>query len=327
MSRPLIYVTRRIPEKGLDILKKICQVKVNFKKRNLSREEIMKKSQKAEGLITMLSDPIDKEVIDNCSKLKVIFNYAVGYNNINVDYATKKGIVVTNTPGVLTETTADLSWALMFAVARRIVESDRFTRDGLFDGWAPKLMLGTEVHGKTLGIIGLGRIGKAVAKRARGFNMQVLYNKRIPLDSSQEDKLGVEYRNLEQLLLKSDFISINAPLNESTFHLFGEEEFKKMKKNAIIINTGRGSIIDERELVNALKEREIAGAGLDVYEDEPQVNDGLKELSNVVLTPHIGSGTVQTRNKMAEMAARNVISALRGDDVPNSVNPDVFKGD
>ena len=321
MSKPVVYITREIPKIGLEILQDYCQVRMNQKDRSLTKREVIEMAQKADGLLTMLNNPIDEEVIDSCSDLKVISNYAVGYNNIDVEYATEKGIVVTNTPGVLTETTADLAWALLLAVARRIVESDDFTRKGKFDGWYPKLMLGTEVSGKTLGIIGLGRIGKAVAKRAQGFNMKVVYNNRTPLDKREEDKLDLNHLELDQLLQTADFVSINAPLNDSTYHLIAGEEFKKMKQNAIIINTGRGPIIDEVGLVNALKTGEIAGAGLDVYEDEPEVQEGLKELNNVVLTPHTGSGTIETREKMAEMAANNIIAVLKGNKIPNPVNP------
>jgi glyoxylate reductase len=324
MSKPKVYLTREVPEKGLSILREHCQIEVNTKNRSLTKDEIISKSKDADGLITLLSDSIDSEVIDNSPELKVISNYAVGYNNIDVKYATKKGVAVTNTPGVLTETTADLAWALLLATARRLVEADVYTREELYEGWAPKLMLGTDVHGKTLGIIGLGQIGKAVAKRAKGFDMKVLYNKRTPLDQAQEDKLGVSYRKLDQLLKEADFISVNAPLNSSTHHLIGKEEFDRMKESAIIINTGRGPILEEKELVNALKAGKIAGAGLDVYENEPKIQAGLKKLNNVVLTPHTGSGTVETRNEMAEMVACDMIAALKGAEIPHLVNPVVI---
>ncbi len=324
MGKPKVFITRRIPEKGLNLLAEECEVVVNPEDRPLSKEEIIKGMEDAQGLIPLLSDPIDAEVIESNPQLKVISNYAVGYNNIDVEVATEKGIMVTNTPGILTETTADLTFALLMAAARRIVESDKFTRVGKFSGWAPELMLGTDLHGKTLGIIGFGRIGQAVARRARGFEMKVIYNKRNPLSSEEEQELNAEYRDFEGLIKEADFITINAPLNDSTYHLFNKDVFKWMKDSAILINAGRGPIIDETALVEALESGEIAGAGLDVYEEEPEVNPGLVKLDNVVLTPHTGTGTVETRDKMAVMAAENLTAGLKGNRPPNIVNSEVF---
>lgn len=325
MSKPKVYVTREIPQKGLDLLARECEVVVNPEDRALSREEIMEQMEGAQGLISLLSDPIDGEVIKSNPDLKIISNYAVGYNNIDVKTATERGIMVTNTPGILTETTADLTFALLMAVARRIVESDKFTRAGKFKGWAPKLMLGTDIYGKTIGIIGFGRIGQAVARRARGFGMKILYYKRNPLSSEEETKLAAKYCEFEDLVKEADYITINAPLNDSTYHLFNKDVFKMMKDSAILVNAGRGPIVDESALVDALKSGEIAGAGLDVYEEEPEVHPGLIDLDNVVLTPHTGTGSVETRDKMAVMAVENLLAGLKGERPEHIVNPEVLK--
>ena len=325
MSKPLIYITSEIPEKGLEILKKEFKIKSNNSGKSLSKNELISEAKKADAILPLLSDEIDSKVMDELENLKVIANYAVGYNNIDVKAATKRNIIVTNTPDVLTETTADLTWGLLLAVARRIVETDKILRNGKFEGWAPKLLLGNEVNHKTLGIIGLGRIGKAVAKRAQGFNMKVLYNKRNRLDEKKEESLNVEYREFEKILKEADYISINTPLNESTYHLFSTKEFYLMKDDSILINTGRGPIINEKELVKALKNKEIGGAGLDVYENEPEVEEGLLKFENVVLTPHIGSATYQARNKMAELAAKGAVAGYKRESVPNIVNEELLK--
>jgi len=325
MSKPLIYITSEIPEKGLEILKKEFKIKSNNSGKSLSKNELISEAKKADAILPLLSDEIDSKVMDELENLKVIANYAVGYNNIDVKAATKRNIIVTNTPDVLTETTADLTWGLLLAVARRIVETDKILRNGKFEGWAPKLLLGNEVNHKTLGIIGLGRIGKAVAKRAQGFNMKVLYNKRNRLDEKKEESLNVEYREFEKILKEADYISINTPLNESTYHLFSTKEFSLMKDDSILINTGRGPIINEKELVKALKNKEIGGAGLDVYENEPEVEEGLLKFENVVLTPHIGSATYRARNKMAELAAKGAIAGYKRENVSNIVNEELLK--
>ncbi|MGM0437004.1 MAG: 2-hydroxyacid dehydrogenase [Bacillota bacterium] len=324
MSKPLIYITSDIPEKGLEILEKEFQIKANDSGKSLTKKELIFEAKEADALLPLLSDKIDSKVMDELDNLKVIANYAVGYNNIDIEAATKRNIVVTNTPDVLTETTADLTWGLLLATARRIVETDKLLRNGNFDGWAPKLLLGKEVNNNTLGIIGLGRIGKAVAKRAQGFNMKVLYNKRNRLNKKKENELNVEYRDFEYILGEADYISINTPLNEATYHLFDKKEFSLMKDTGIIINTGRGQIINEKELVKALKNKEIAGAGLDVYENEPEVEKGLLKLDNVVLTPHIGSATHQARNKMAELAAKGAVAGYRREYISNIVNKEVL---
>lgn len=316
-----VSFTYEIPEIAEKMLLEAgYNVWVNREERTLTHDEIIELAKKSDALVTLLSDKINRKVIEaGKGRLKVISNYAVGYNNIDVDEAKKASIYVTNTPGVLSDATADLAWALLFAVARKIIESDNFVRNGNFIGWRPRLFLGYDIKGKTLGIIGMGRIGKEMAKRAKGFEMKVLYYKRHKLSEQEEKELRVEYVDLETLIKKSDYISLHTPLTDETYHLLDEKEFSMMKPNAIIINTARGPVINEKVLIKYLKERKIAGAGLDVYEEEPYVPDELLELDNVVLTPHTGSATFETRDKMAEMVADNVIAALKGDVPPNNV--------
>lgn len=320
-----VYVTRQIPEPGLELITKDCEMEINTEDRVLTREEIIRNVKGKDGLLCLLTDDIDEQIMDAEPNLKIISNYAVGYNNIDVEAATKRGIIVTNTPGVLTDTTADLAWALLMSVARRIVEGDKFTRSRKFKGWGPMLLLGTDVYGKTLGIIGLGRIGRAMAKRARGFDMEVIYYDLYRADESTERKLNVRYVPFEELLKQADFVSIHVPLSKETHHLFGKKEFEMMKKSAYLINSARGPIVDEKALVEALVNKEIAGAGLDVYENEPMVEEKLLELDNVVLIPHLGSATLETRTKMALMAAENLLAGLKGEKPPNIVNPEVLK--
>ena len=319
-----VFVTRRIPEPGLEMLREKCEVEVNPEDRVLTKEEIIEGVKGKDALLCLLTDDIDEEIMDANPNLKVISNYAVGFNNIKVEEATKRGLPVTNTPGVLTETTADMAWALLMAVGRRIVESDKFTRAGKFKGWGPMLLLGYDIYGETLGLVGLGRIGEAMVKRAHGFDMKVLYydaNRRSPED---EKELGIEYRELDQLLAESDYVSLHVPLLPSTHHLIGERELGLMKKTGILINTARGPVVDEKALVKALQDGEIAGAGLDVYENEPALEPGLIDLDNVVLAPHTASATRETRTKMATMAAENLLAALEGKIPPNIVNPEVY---
>lgn len=288
-----VFVTWRIPEEGLDVLRKEVSVEVNSHDRALSKLEIIKGVREKDGLLCLLTDDIDAEVMDASPNLKVISNYAVGYDNIDIKAATSRGIVVTNTPEVLTETTADFAWALLTACARRVAEADRFTRKGKFRGWSPTLLTGRDVYGKTLGILGLGRIGSAVARRGKGFNMKLLYTE--PRRKKKlEKELGVEYVSKEELLKESDFVTLHVPLLPATYHLIGERELKLMKPSAYLINTSRGPVVDESALVAALKNRTIAGAGLDVYEKEPELMEGLAQLDNVVLSPHIASATIET---------------------------------
>ena len=319
-----IFVTRKIPQAGLDVLAKEYTVHVNPYDRVLDKKEIINGIKGKDGLLCLLTDPIDKEVINAEPQLKMIASYAVGYDNIDIAAATKRGIPVSNTPGVLTETTAELTWALLFSVARRIVEGDTFTREGNFKGWAPMLMLGQDVSHKTLGVIGTGRIGAAFALKSKGFHMNVLYTDE-QRNEQLEQQLGAKKVPLSQLLKESDFISIHVPLTKNTHHLIDEEQLRMMKKTAVLINTARGPIINEKALIQALTEQWIFGAGLDVYEYEPELSEELKCLKNVVLQPHTGSGTIETRTKMALMAAENMMIGLKGGIPPNCVNTEVFQ--
>ena len=305
-----VFVTSRIPEAGLQILASKCELDI-FADEKLTRTQFIRHLQDKDGLLCLLSNPVDSEIIDSAPRLKVISNYAVGYNNIDIQAATRRGIVVTNTPGVLTDATADLAWALLLAVSRRIVEGDRMMRRGDYRGWEPQLLLGQDLKDKTLGILGAGRIGSAVARRSVGWNMQVLYfdRKRNP---DLEEKVNARFTPLNQLFAYSDFISIHLPLTAETNHLVDEKALRRMKSTACLVNTARGPIVDEAALVRALKEGWIAGAALDVFENEPEIHPELKSLNNAVLTPHIGSATVGTRNAMAEIAAENLLAVLAG---------------
>ncbi|NLJ39540.1 MAG: D-glycerate dehydrogenase [Candidatus Atribacteria bacterium] len=325
MKKPQIFVTRQIPQEGLEILKDYCQVEVSEYDGVIPRSLLLKRVKDTDGLLVLLTDKIDKEVISAAGKrLRVISNYAVGYNNIDIGEATKKGIMVTNTPGVLTETTADLAWALLMSIARRIVEGDKFVRAGKFRGWEPMLLLGTDIYEATLGLIGFGRIGQAMARRAKGFNLKVLYYDKNPVSPIIEKELGVSRTGFDEILRKSDFISIHVPLNEETFHLIGQKELSIMKKESYLINTARGPIVDEKALVKALKDGVIRGAALDVFENEPEIEQELMSLDNIVMVPHIGSASYQTRTKMAIIAAKNILSALKGERPEFLVNPEVL---
>lgn len=326
MLRPGVYVTRTIPERALKVLQEVANVKMRREEMPPSKEEIIQQISDVDGLLCLLTDKIDSEVIEAGKNLKVISNYAVGFDNIDVETATRHGIYVTNTPGVLTETTADFTWALLMAVARRIVEADKYVRQGFWKvAWAPMMMLGKDIYGKTLGILGLGRIGAAVARRARGFNTRILYHSRTR-KVDLEKELGVEYADFETLLRDSDFVTIHLPLTNETFHMIGERELSLMKKTAYLVNTSRGSVVDQKALYYALKEGKIAGAALDVFEQEPvNLSDPLLQLENVVIAPHIASASVETRTKMGVMAAENLVSVLKGRIPPNLVNADVLR--
>jgi lactate dehydrogenase-like 2-hydroxyacid dehydrogenase len=319
-----IFVTRKIPDPGLDLLINKFDVEINPNDRLLTKEEIIKGLKGKDGLLCLLTDNIDKEVINSEPKLKMIANYAVGFDNVDIKTATKKGIPVSNTPGVLTDATSDMAWAILFSVARRIVEGDKFTRSDQFKGWSPMLMIGQDISNKTLGIIGVGRIGTTFALKSKGFKMNVLYTDN-KTNKTLEDELDAKKVDFSTLLKESDFISLHVNLNRSTYHLISEKELKLMKKNAILINTSRGPVVDEKALVKALQEKWIFGAGLDVYENEPKINKQLKELHNVVLQPHSASATFESRNNMAILAAKNLIAGLKGEIPPNCVNPEVFK--
>jgi len=321
-----VYVTREIPKAGIELLQQHCEaVEVNPDDRSLTHDELLRHVKGKDGVLCLLSDRIDNEVFAAATGVKVFANYAVGYDNIDVETATRHGVIVTNTPGVLTDATADLAWALLFAAARKIVVSDRYVREGKFQGWGPLLFVGHDITGKTLGVVGAGRIGTAMALKSKGFQMRVLYadpNKNQTL----EDTIGAQRVEVKTLLQESDFVSLHIPLLPETKHMIGKEELGFMKPTAYLINTSRGPVVDEGALVQALKEGRIAGAGLDVYEEEPKLAPGLTELDNVVLLPHVGSGTVETRTKMSLMAAENILAGLRGERPPNLVNPEVLSG-
>lgn len=317
-----VLVTGRLPNDALSCIEKNCEVVANMQDTPMSREEIVSNIGDKDGLLCMITDRIDKDLIMKAPNLKIIANYGVGFNHIDIESATENNILVTNTPGVLTDSTADLAIALMLASGRRLVEGDKRTRLGEFKYWAPMHFLGYEVTGKILGIIGCGRIGKAVARRAAGFDMKVIYYNRSRLEPSEEARLKIEYVAFTTLLGEADYISLHVPLSPQTFHLIGAEEFKQMKPTAFLINTSRGPVVDEKALVEALKTKAIQGAGLDVYENEPDLTPGLSALDNVVLLPHIGSATVETRTKMAFMAAENLLAGLRGEMPENCLNWD-----
>ena len=315
-----VFVTRKIPDAGIRILREAgYDVNVYDDIEPLSREIFLNKIENIDALIPMLSENVDKEAMDRAVKLKIIANYAVGYNNIDINYANTKKIFVTNTPNVLTEATADLTWALILSVTKRIPEADQFVRQGKFKGWEPLLMLGDDVSGKTLGIIGAGRIGQAVGSRARGFKMNVLYYS--PSEKKQfEHQIGVRRCEFDELIQKADILTIHCPLNEKTHHMINSENIYNFKKGAFIINTSRGPVIDEKALAQALESGHLGGAGLDVYEFEPEINSTLLKLKNVILLPHIGSATRDTRSAMACMAANNVKAVLNGNKPLNPVN-------
>lgn len=325
MAGPKVLITRRLPQKAIDLLKSQCEVELNEYERQLTKFELIEKILDKEGLLCLLTDKIDREVIVAGLNLKVIANCAVGFDNIDVAAATKRGIPVTNTPGILTETTADMAWALIMAIARRIVEADRFLRAGKFTGWAPMMFLGGDVYGKTLGIVGFGRIGRAVARRARGFNMTVLYSNPGRAEIEAEKELCAKFVPLDVLLKQSDFVTLHVPLTPRTVHLIDEEELSLMKPTAYLVNTSRGPVVNEKILLKVLRNSEIAGAGLDVFEEEPRLTPGLADLENVVIVPHIASATVQTRTKMAVAAAENLLIGFKGEVPPNIVNNEIYR--
>lgn len=292
-----------------------------------TKQELIEKLRAKDynGLFCLLTNPIDAEVMDAMPGIKIIANMAVGYNNIDVAEATRRGIAVSNTPGVLTDTTADFAWALLMSAARRVAEGDRFIREGRFHGWGPLMMIGQDIHGKTLGIIGFGRIGRALAKRATGFDMQVLYYDNTPADAETDSALNARPVNMEELLEQSDYVSIHTDYNPSSHHLIGAPELARMKPTAYLINSARGPIVDEAALVEALKTGQIAGAGLDVFEREPEIHPGLLECQNAVLAPHIASASLDTRNAMGMMAVENIIAVLSGERPPNIVNPEIYE--
>ncbi len=321
----VLLTYRNIPGAGLiERLSRHFEVQVYRGEGYMPREDLLQAVADVDGLVSMLSERIDAELLDRAHVLKAVSNYAVGYNNIDVDSATANGVMVTNTPGVVTDATADLTWAILMGIARDVCQVDRFVRSGEWKEWRPEMFVAADITGTTLGIIGLGRIGQAVAKRAAGFDMRVLYSdvNRAALDVEQ--RFHAEYVPLETVLKESDFITIHVPLNPGTHHLIDARALSLMKPSAYLVNTARGPIVDEQALVAALRSSRIAGAALDVYENEPRLADGLTELSNVILIPHLGANSRLTRDRMAAMTADNMIAALSGNLPPNLVNPEVL---
>lgn len=321
----MVYITRQIPDAGIDVLRDAgIEVKINPEDRPLSREELLAEVSRAEAVLCLLTDRIDAEVFDAAPEIKGFANYAVGFDNLDVPEATKRGVPLSNTPGVLTDATADLAWALLFGVARRVVESDTVMRRGEWKGWGPLQFIGGDITGRTLGIVGAGRIGTAVALKSRGFNMSVLYSGKRT-NEVLETSLGASRVSFETLIAESDFVSVHVPLNESTRHLIDSSVLAAMKDSAYLINTSRGPVIDEAALVEALRNGAIAGAGLDVYENEPIPMAGLVDLPNVVVTPHVGSATHETRDAMGMMAARNILAMLAGEKPETCLNPEIYE--
>ena len=325
MSLPKVFVTRRIPGAGLEILSRVADVDVWPDELPPSYETFTAHARGAAGLLTLVSDRVDAALMDAAGpQLKVVANYGVGFDNIDLAAATARGIAVGNTPGVLTETTAEMAWALLMASARRVVEADHYAHAGKWRAWDPNILLGQDVYGSTLGILGFGRIGQAVARRAQGFGMRVLYHdvQRIP---EAEQALRAEYVSFDTLLAEADFISIHANLSPATRHLFGADQFARMKPTAILINTARGPIVDEAALYQALSSGQIAAAGLDVTEIEPlSMQSPLLKLENVIITPHVASGSVRTRAIMSKITAENIVAGLQGRPLPACVNPQVY---
>lgn len=311
MIKPKVYVTRLLPENILEKISEVCEVSM-WKEADIPvpREVLEKEIQEVDGLFCLLTEQIDSSLLERANRLKVISNMAVGYNNINVEAASKRGIMVTNTPGVLTETTADLTFALLMATARRVIEASEFLKKGNWKTWSPMLLTGQDIYGATLGIIGLGRIGESVSRRANGFGMNVLYHNRSRKPDAEKE-FGIAYADLETLLRESDFVCVLTPYTPETENLIGKHELSLMKNTAILINTARGGIVNEEALYEALKEGTIWAAGLDVFQNEPvDLNHPLLTLTNVVTLPHIGSASIRTRTRMAELAAQNLLKGL-----------------
>ena len=314
-----VLVTREVPEAGLHLLDGF-DVTVLYE-RPPERGELLEAVRGASGILSTATEKVDGEVMDAAGDgLKVVANMAVGYDNIDLGAAKERGVVVTNTPGVLDETTADVAFMLMLAAARRLGEGERLLRAGKWEWWGPKQLRGLDVWGKKLGIVGLGRIGGAVARRAKGFGMEILYHNRSRKEDAEKE-LGARYLELQELLVESDFVSIHTPLTDETRHLIGAKELERMKPGVVLVNTARGPVVDEGALADALKNGRIFAAGLDVYEEEPRVHPKLLELENVVLAPHIGSASVETRDKMATLAAENLAAVLRGEQPKTPVEP------
>jgi len=324
MARPRVFVTHSLFDEARRILSATCDAEYWNGSDRPSREELLRKMKDKEGLICLLTEKVNDELLRAAPKLRIAANVAVGFDNIDVDACTKRGVVATNTPGVLDETTADFAWLLMMAVARRLGEGEQLARSGNWKGWNLDQLCGADVWGKTLGLVGFGRIGRALARRAVGFQMKVIYTDAVRAPEDVEKSLNAEFRDMNTLLAESDFISLHVPLLPETRGLFDSPKFYRMKPSAFLINTSRGAVVEESALVAALDARKIAGAALDVYEQEPFIHPGLKR-ANVMLAPHLASASLETRTKMAVMAAKNVVAIFSGQMPPNMLNPAVLK--
>jgi glyoxylate reductase len=325
MTRPNVYITRRMPQAALDIVAAACDYAIwDREEQPVPRDVLLREAAAVDGVLSILSERIDQEFLDAAPRCRVVANMAVGYDNVDLAALTRRGVLLTNTPGVLTETTADLTWALLMAAGRRIVEGQKLIEAGEWASWSPMFMVGQDIYGATLGIVGAGRIGSALARRAAGFNMRLLYHNRRPAPEL-EQQTGAQYRELDDLLREADYVVVLLPLSAETRGLFGAREFSLMKPTAVFVNAARGPIVKELELAEALKQGRPWAAGLDVFEKEPISPDHpLLSLPNVVAVPHIGSATVATRTRMATTAAANLVAALTGQPVPNPVNPEVL---
>jgi D-3-phosphoglycerate dehydrogenase len=324
--KPKVLVSKRIYPEAIEYLKQHCEVEYYDSAISYPAEKLLERLKDKDGVVSQLTDKLSEEVLAALPALKVISNVAVGFDNIDIQAATKRGIRVTNTPDVLTDTTADFAFALMISAARRVVEADKYLRAGKWKQWSIDLLCGYDLHHRTIGLFGMGRIGQAMARRARGFDMRILYHDAIRASDAVEKELGLEFASKETILREADFISLHVPLMPETRHLIGKKELQMMKKTAILVNSARGPVVDEAALVEALREGQIAGAGLDVFEREPAVEPGLLELDNAVLAPHIASGSIDTRKKMCMMAAENMVAGLQGKRPPNLVNTKLFEG-
>lgn len=325
MAKPSVYVTRGIPEKTIDSLRQHYDVEVNPEDRALTRDELLRNVQGRDAVVTLLTDKIDADVLDAAGpRCKIFANYAVGYDNFDLSAATQRGVVLTNTPGVLDESTSTHAWALLLAAARRVPESERFVRAGKWQGWGPMAFIGQDVDHKTLGIAGLGRIGSRVARKAMGFDMKIIYSDVKP-NPDFERQTGATFVDKKTLLTASDFISLHLPLLPETKHYIGAAELAQMKPTAVLVNAARGPLVDEKALVQALKSRTIWAAGLDVFEDEPKLAPGLADLDNAVVVPHIASATIETRLAMGRIAVENIVNVLSGKQPITCVNPEVIR--
>lgn len=324
MAKPRVLSTHELFPDARKILETTCDVEYWTEVERPSRDEFLRRVKDKEGLVCLLTEKVNEEMLRVATKLRIAANVAVGYDNIDVEACSKSGVVATNTPGVLDETTADFAWTLLMAVARRLGEGEQLARSGNWKGWNLDQLCGADVWGKTLGIVGFGRIGRAVARRASGFQMKVIYTDAVRASEDAEKSVNAEFRDMNALLAESDFISVHVPLLPDTRGLFDSPKFYRMKPTAFLINTSRGPVVDEAALVVALENKKIAGAALDVYENEPFIHPGLKR-PNVVLAPHLASASVETRTKMAVMAASNVAAIFKGQMPPNMLNPTVLK--